>query len=141
MVNISVNIKDYSFFYHHCRTCLLILETGERRGREREKHQSIAFPTCPRPEISGSRPDQGPNPYLGRCPDQNQTHNLSVYRMTLQPSDPHWPGQQTLLLLRSEKDGGWFKPNTKLSHGVFNICKHHVKTTITQRGWRIKKSM
>ena len=87
------------FLNHHLRKCLLILERGRgernERARERETltgerktsvflliHTLTADHTC----------------NLGMGPVQESNPQLLVYRTMLQPSKPHWPGQDVLFI-------------------------------------------
>ena len=72
----SVTFFFQLFFNPHLSICLLILEREERREKQREKYQ------CER--------NIDPLPPI-HAPTRDQTHNLSVYRMALQPTEP--PGQ------------------------------------------------
>ena len=59
------------------------------KGRERDKHR------CERETrlaISCVRPSRDGACYPGTRPDWNGTGDLSLSRMTLQPTEPHWPG-------------------------------------------------
>ena len=76
-----VNIVIF-FFYHHPRTCLLVLDIGEGRQRERDidvrniNWLSLVYAATSVCALTG-----------------NQTHDLSLYGMMLQPAEPHQPGQ------------------------------------------------
>ena len=75
--------KDFSgsfliFFYSHSRTCLLILERGGRR--EREKKTLIS--------CLSNRLQRGIKPAAQVCAlTRNRTRDLLVYRTTLQPTE------------------------------------------------------
>ena len=59
----------------------MILEKGEGREREGEKHRSVAF---------YMHRDWSPN--LQPRPVGNQTRDLSVYRSDTKATETHWPG-------------------------------------------------
>ena len=63
---------------------LLLLRERKRNIDVRETHQLVAFLCAPRPGIK---------PATWVCAlTGNQTCDFSVYRMTLQPAEPHRPG-------------------------------------------------
>ena len=74
----------------------MILERGEgrQRGRENSKQERN---TEQLPLVHASR---GTKPATRtRALTRNQTHSLLVDRMTRQPSEPHWPGLISFLIL------------------------------------------
>ena len=87
-LSILDHLLDDDDFYPHPRTCLLISEREEGREGERERNVNARenidqlFLTRPRFE-----------PTTQACTlTRNQTCNLSVYGLMLQPTEPQWPG-------------------------------------------------
>ena len=91
------HLTKHLFFNPHPRAHLLILERGDQREREGEKHwcEEETLANClwytPRLETSCMCPHQEPNWQQACALTGNWIHNLSVYRTTLQPSEPHQP--------------------------------------------------
>ena len=94
-------------FHPHPRTCLLILE---REGRVRRRKTPISWILyMPRP---GTKPATQACALMG-----NWTDDLLVYKIMLQPTEPHWPGLaffffliKILLIFREkgkEEEGEW----------------------------------
>ena len=102
----------FSFFNPHPRMCLLILERKE--GKERERNIDV------RETSIGCllyTPQLGIEPATLECAlTQNQTHNLLVYGMMLQPTEP--PGQSCMLLVLKTLSSLW--------------CQGHLLTSMNQ---------
>ena len=73
------------FFNPHLKAWFSISGAREReRETETERDTDVVSHTCPWP---------GTEPTTRTCAlTWNWTHDLWVYKTTLQPTDPHWPG-------------------------------------------------
>ena len=79
------NLFKKNFFYPHLRTCVLILERGGGRKKERERETYQLVASCIRSD--------GTEPAPQACAlTRNRTCDLSVYGTMLQPTEPHQPG-------------------------------------------------
>ena len=95
---LSSPLLSSPLFSSHPRTCLLLSERREGGEREEEK------PWCEREASIGClsyAPDWEPNlqPRHVSCPRIELTHDLSVYRRTLQPTEPNERGPLTFFIL------------------------------------------
>ena len=72
-------------FYSHPRTCLLILERGERRGKGGRETLISCLSNVP---PLGTKPTTQASALT-----RNWTRDFSIYGVMLQPTEPHWPGQ------------------------------------------------
>ena len=86
-------------------------EGRERNINAREKHRLVASPT---------HPDRGLNLQLGTCLDQESNLQPIGYRKTLQPTEPHRPGQYKFYI-KITSNFLWFQLKVELGF----ICAEH----------------
>ena len=88
----QIHCSFFFFFKSSSRTCLLILQRGKERQREKGRETSIGcLLYAPWP---GTKPTTRHVPWAGIKP-----MTFLVYGMMLQPTEPHQPGLNSLLVL------------------------------------------